>query len=173
MMTSGEIRAFRAQLSLPQQAELFDYWHSLSDSGDLPRRADFSPRDIPHLLPNICLLDMSPGPEVFRVRLAGTALREIYGREITSETLLSDGWEASRDYWRRSIEMVIREDRPAAGMLRAPSSDKDHLVQFWLRLPMQGTAPGERIILGLDISQAVSTVDKALLGPGADHCATA
>ncbi len=83
MMDRGEIRAFRAQLSLPAQVELFDYWMSLSKSGNLPAREDFSPADIPALLPNICLLDVRPAPEHFRVRLAGTALRDVYGREIT------------------------------------------------------------------------------------------
>ena len=172
MMNRGEIRAFRAQLSLPAQVELFDYWISLSKSGALPAREDLSPADIPGLLPNICLLDVLPAPDYFRVRLAGTALRDIYGREITGETLAGSGWEASRDYWRRSIELVTGEDKPAAGMLRAPSQGKDHLVQFWLRLPLRGPRPDGRMILGLDICQTISAVDESLLGGNDGQCLT-
>jgi len=170
MMTSGDIRAFRAQLSLPAQVELFDYWLSLCEGPDIPRRAAFSPGGIPGLLPHVSLLEARPEPQVFRVRLAGTALRDLHGREITSETLQSPGWDGSRDYWLRIMRMIQETRQPAAGMLRAIDSGKDHLVQFWLRLPLRGPDPQQDMILGLDVCQTVSTLDGGLLGK-ADHLA--
>lgn len=49
----------------------FEYWQSISPDGRLPSRTDFDPTDIPPLLPHLILLDVSPEPLRFRIRLMG------------------------------------------------------------------------------------------------------
>lgn len=48
------------------------YWQSKCDGERLPGRADIDPLDIPHLLPQIILLDVVREPWNFRFRLIGT-----------------------------------------------------------------------------------------------------
>ena len=56
-MAKGSVNiAFRAQLVVPEQRQLYDYWLSRTDQGLLPTRADINPADIPRLLPFISLI---------------------------------------------------------------------------------------------------------------------
>lgn len=75
---------------LPQTAEepdfvaLFEYWCRQAPAGLLPGRQHLDPLDMPRdLLPRIVLFDVEralDGPQ-FRVRLAGTKVVEMLGRE--------------------------------------------------------------------------------------------
>ena len=67
--------------------ELYAYWAGLRRSGRLPGRDDIHPDDFKRLLPTISLIDVHRNPLEFRLRLAGTGLYGVYGREITGRTL--------------------------------------------------------------------------------------
>src|SRR3546814_15466946 len=68
--------------------ELFAYWASLRGGGRLPGRRDLDPAAMKRLLPTVSLIDVARrDPPDFRIRLAGTALYSVYGREITGRTL--------------------------------------------------------------------------------------
>ena len=162
MMGQGGIRAFGAQLFLEEQRRIFDYWLALKGDADMPPRAALSPAGIPDLLPHVSLIELLPDPDVIRVRLAGTGLWDIHGREITGRTLANHDWGGNRDYWKRNYDLIRQQPRPVAGMLRAPAAGKDHLVQFWLRLPMSNGEDGGVILLGLDLCVAASKL-------GAEH----
>ncbi|MCM0019103.1 MAG: PAS domain-containing protein [Tagaea sp.] len=59
----------------PRVRELHAHWESLRPAPDLlPGRAHFDPVRVPHLLPNIWLLDIVGPPPRFRYRLIGTGL---------------------------------------------------------------------------------------------------
>ena len=171
VMEARELRAFRAQLFLEEQKRLLDYWVSRASGADLPPRSALSPADIVPLLPHVSLIEFLPRPDVIRFRLAGGALWDIYGGEITGHTLDSRDWGETAGYWRRNYEIIAKERKPAAGMLPAPAAGKDHLVQFWLRLPMAGRAGGEMILLGLDICIAASKLENGMAGNAAARAA--
>jgi hypothetical protein len=76
-------RAFRAQLVMQGQRELFDYWLRSADGRRMPARSDLDPLKVPRLLPHMGLIDLRAGPAEAAFRLAGTRLHEIYGQEIT------------------------------------------------------------------------------------------
>ena len=64
--------------------ELFAYWSSLRDGGRLPGRRNIDPRDFKRHLPTVSLTDVRHTPQRdYRLRLAGTGLYGVYGREIT------------------------------------------------------------------------------------------
>ena len=67
----------------------YDYWLSIYPKAGLPGRQHFDPMDIPGLLPNIWLLDIFRDPQSFRlrfrVRLTGTRITEISGRDATGK----------------------------------------------------------------------------------------
>jgi hypothetical protein len=134
--------AFRAQLIIAEQRQLYDYWASIAAGRSMPSRDDVSPAHFKHLLPFISLLERVDGR--LRVRLAGTRLRDIYEREITGLFLDEIDWGEKQTYWDAVYDHVTKTLRPAQGVVRGPRLDKNHLVQFWLRLPLlhEGTPAG-------------------------------
>ncbi|MFO1034256.1 MAG: hypothetical protein U1E15_09355 [Hyphomicrobiales bacterium] len=84
-----------------------------------------------------------------RVRLAGTRQREVFDREITGLTLDDLDWREKRDYWHAAFERTIHEGLPKAqDLVVAPRHDKEHLVQYWLRLPLAGADGKVAMVLG-------------------------
>ncbi|WP_119165687.1 PAS domain-containing protein [Algihabitans albus] len=71
-------------------SELYAYWSKRKRAGNLPRREDIDPVDIPRLLGNLMLLDVHRGREDthrFRFRLVGTAICDIAGADLTGRWL--------------------------------------------------------------------------------------
>ncbi|WP_341704776.1 PAS domain-containing protein [Ferrovibrio sp.] len=54
----------------------------------LPARDDFDPLDLKSVLPRLLLIAVQDDPPDFRYRLAGTATRELTGRELTGQSVL-------------------------------------------------------------------------------------
>lgn len=143
--------AFRAQLVVPEQRQLYDYWLSRSEGGTLPARADINPSHIPRLLPFLSLIDVHESLPQSRVRLAGTRLRDVYDREITGLRIEDLDLGQKRDYWMAAYQHTAVDGKPTQGIVRGPRVNKEHLVQYWIRLPL-AAADGEGIamVLGLD-----------------------
>ena len=143
--------AFRAQLVVPEQRQLYDYWLSRSDGGSLPTRADINPAHIPRLLPFISLIDVEDELPQSRVRLAGTRLRDVYDREITGLRIEDLDLGPKRDYWMAAYRHTAIDGKPTQGIVRGPRVNKEHLVQYWIRLPLAcGTGQGIGMVLCLD-----------------------
>jgi PAS domain len=138
--------AFRAQLLIPEQRQLYDYWTGKAAAG-LPARGDVKPAHFPRLLPFISLIDIENGPRRFRVRLAGTRLRDIYDRETTGLYLDEIDWGDKHDYWMAAYERIADGAKPAQGIVRGPRVQKEHLIQHWLRLPISNGSEGAGMIL--------------------------
>ncbi len=138
---------FKNQLVLPEQRQLFDYWHECANGREMPQRKDIHPSQFPRLLPHISLIDIEPDPLRFRVRLAGTRLREIYDQEITGLAVEEFDAGGPEGYWQRTYQRIMESKRPAQGAIRGPRLTKEHLVQFWLRLPLAAEAGGIAMIL--------------------------
>lgn len=143
--------AFRAQLVVPEQRQLYDYWLSCANGKDVPTRADINPAQIPRLLPYVSLLDVSADIEASRVRLAGTRLRDVYDREITGLPLAELDFGSKRDYWLAAYRHTAYEATPTQGVVRGPLLNKEHLVQYWLRLPLASAQGVVNMVLGLDV----------------------
>lgn len=164
-MKRGSELAFRAQLVIPELKELYDYWIERARDRSMPCRADIHPGDIPRLLPLLSLIDVEADPRRYRVRLAGTRLYEIYGREITGSYVDELDWGSKSDYWAAAYRRVVDKARPTQGIVRAPHESRDHLVQFWLRLPLSENGDQVTMILSYDsfipVSKAVSLTELA------------
>ncbi len=132
--------AFRSQLVIAEQRQLFDYWLEKAGDNFMPTRRDISPSHFPRLLPFVSLIERED--DRFKIRLSGTRLREIYNREVTGCYVEDLGCMDKPDYWSIAYEQIVSSARPAQGVVRGPSKTTDHLVQFWLRLPL-GSHEGE------------------------------
>lgn len=101
----------------------------------MPARADINPADIAGLLPGISILDAaSPAHIVYR--LAGTRLRDIFGQEVTGKSVFDLELGEKRTYWRAVYRKVVEDGMPMQGAVKGPVVDRDHVVLFWIRLPL-------------------------------------
>jgi hypothetical protein len=148
--------AFRAQLILREQRELYGYWWSCAQSRPMPSRYDIDPIDIPHLLPGLSLLDAGKHLTLLRYRLAGTRVREIYGTEITGRGVFESTLQHKRDYWLSVYGKVIGEGMAMQGTVRGPVAGRDHLLLIWMRLPLSGLSGDVERVLGYDAALPVS-----------------
>lgn len=144
-----------AQIGAPAAAaraheELFAYWASLRAGARLPGRRDVDPGGIKRLLPTVSLIDVIAEPLDFRMRLAGTGLYGVYGREITGRRLSDIYNTAAADYWRVELGRVVTERRPAVGVHNLAWRGASHLSILWLRLPLASDGEAVDMILGLD-----------------------
>jgi len=152
-----------AQIGAPAAAaraheELFAYWASLRAAGRLPGRRDIDPGRFKRHLPTISLIDVVGEPLDFRMRLAGTNLYGVYGREITGRMLGEVYAGAAVDYWRKELADVVRERRPAVGAHNLAWRGASHLSILWLRLPLSSDGREVDMILGFDAVIGMSQV---------------
>jgi hypothetical protein len=141
---------------IPEHLELYEYWLKKARGRRMPRRADIHPGHIPRLLPNLGLIDVEGDPTRYRIRLAGTRLYDVYGREITGSYVEDLEWGDKAGYWTAAYRRVSEGARPAQGIVRTPIAGKDHLVQFWLRLPLSEDGRAVTMILSHDAFVPVS-----------------
>jgi hypothetical protein len=135
---------------VPEQRQLYDYWLELAGDAGIPTRAAFNPARLPRLLPGISLVDVIDPIDRCRVRLAGTRLREIFDREITGLALCDLGWGEKHDYWMEAYNRTINAAEPTQGIVQGPMLGKEHVVQYWLKLPLRLSGPGVAMILCFD-----------------------
>ena len=130
--------------------EIYSYWAGLRRGPRLPGRGDIRPTDMKRLLPTVSLIDVRREPLDFHIRLAGTGLYGVYGREITGRSL-SDVYNASAaDYWREELTAVVEERRPGVGVHSLAWRGAGHLSILWLRLPLASKGRDVDMILGYD-----------------------
>jgi hypothetical protein len=127
---------------------LYDYWKGKSNDGHLPRREDIDPGALPDLLPNIFLVDIEETPRRYRVRLAGTAVAECFGEDMTGKTI--DSLDLGKD---RSAILGLYDQAAQYG---EPSYDRH---QFWTKAYGQHLSY-ERMLLPL--SSDGKHIDKLL-----------
>jgi PAS domain len=146
---------FRAQLMLEEQRRLYDVWASAAGAHLMPTRESFQPRAFGPLLPFISLIEATEGQGT-RVRVAGSALRDVFGAcpRLSLECLNAPGASST-------IARIIRDGRPACGV--APASTPNGTgVRFWMRLPL-GKDLNVQAVIGLDITlSGARTPDWAL-----------
>ena len=164
-MMSG--RAFRAQLVMQGERELFDYWLRSAGARRMPARSDLDPLKVPRLLPNLGLIDVSEGIERATFRLAGMRLRDVYGQEVTGKRVDEVYCGDSAEYWRRIHARVVEAGQPLHGVVRGPAAGRDHIVLFWMRLPLSEDGGKVDRILCHDVvdpaETARSEVERSLL----------
>ncbi len=101
-------------------------------------------------------MEISADKSRCRIRLAGTRLREIYDREVTGLHIEDLDWGDRHDYWMAAYRRTIEEGKPTQGVIRGPRLHKEHLVQYWLKLPLATIGDGVGMLLCYDYFQAAS-----------------
>lgn len=145
--------------------EFFAYWASLKAGkagGGLPARRHVDPGGIKRHLPTVSLIDVGVGPGDFRMRLAGTALYGVYGREITGKTLTEVYNSNAADYWRLELGKVVASRKPSVGLHNLAWRGASHLSILWLRLPLASNGRDVDMILGYDAVVGMSQISSGI-----------
>ncbi|WP_395672463.1 PAS domain-containing protein [Phenylobacterium sp.] len=156
-----------AQIGLPTAAaraheELLRYWATRRQGARLPARRDIDPGGFKRLLPTISLIDVAKDPLDFRIRLAGTELYGVYGREITGRTLGEVYASGAAEYWRVELVQVVKERRPSVGIHNLAWRGASHLSILWLRLPLASNGTDVDMILGYDAVVGLGQVSSGI-----------
>lgn len=121
----------------------------------MPSRADIDPAAISALLPGISILDASARPQLI-YRLAGTRLRDIFGQEVTGKSVFDLELGEKKSYWLAVYRKVLEDKVPMQGAIKGPVADRDHVVLFWLRLPLADDGATVNKVLCHDVTLPVS-----------------
>ena len=135
--------------------EMFAYWASRRQGGRLPGRDAIHPGHFKRHLPTVSLIDVAGGmldePREYRLRLAGTGLYGVYGREITGR-LIEDVYQGgAAAYWREELDKIVETRRPGVGVHNLGWRGASHLSILWLRMPLAGNGRDVDMILGYDV----------------------
>jgi hypothetical protein len=131
--------------------EMFAYWASRREDGRLPGRAAIHPQHFKRHLPTISLIDVLSEPRDYRLRLAGTGLYSVYGREITGRTLEDVFAPPAAAYWRTELDKIVESKRPGVGVHSLAWRGAAHLSILWLRMPLATNGRDVDMILGYDV----------------------
>jgi hypothetical protein len=142
------------QISTPVSAvraheEMFAYWASRRQGGRLPGRDSIQPDHFKRHLPTVSLTDVLDGD--YRLRLAGTGLYGVYGREITGRSLEDVYTQSAAGYWRQELDKIVQNRRPGVGVHNLSWRGASHLSILWLRLPLARNGVDVDMILGYDV----------------------
>jgi hypothetical protein len=123
--------------------ELYHYWRRKHRGDRLPRRADIDPIEIPGLLKNIAILEVSDEAEDFVFALAGSRIEEVHGRALKGVSLrqLQAEFEVSPSVRRYHDAVNSREPQFQRASLK--EFGKAHWSCRRLILPL--SSDGERI----------------------------
>tara|TARA_E500000318_G_scaffold34821_1_gene34084 strand:+ start:402 stop:908 length:507 start_codon:yes stop_codon:yes gene_type:complete len=128
--------------------EFAEYWMSIHPGDRLPSRTHFDPVDIPSLLPNLVLVDVTREPIRFMVKVQGTEVTRAMRRELKG-TYLDEAFPDFRQSFPHLDRVRVVETGLPLHRLGSPS------LQFALDY-----APIER--LHLPLSTDGSAVDKVI-----------
>ena len=90
-MPVSTITGRQADILHPATRSLYQVWDTIRRGRTAPLRTELDLRAIKDVLANIAIIKMHPTPPGYSFRLAGTALRTIFGKELTGTSFL-DLW---------------------------------------------------------------------------------
>lgn len=137
----------------PELQELYRLWQGLRGDRAMPARRDVDPARIPHLLPDLFLVDVLPGgpPERrYRVRLQGTAQARYHGTDWTGAFLHERTDRASADRLCAVGDQIVASRAPwmsTGNLYWLPSKPYHHFET--VLLPLSDDGATVNMILGL------------------------
>jgi hypothetical protein len=164
--------------------ELFAYWNRIRGSEPAPRRSDIEPGDIRRVLPDTFILEVISLASQ-RVRLAGTRMCSLYGREIKGINFL-DLW--SGEDVARLVEAAARVCEEAVAAVAdvdlVSARGRTASCEFLLLPLRHGHATHDRILgscavhrrpywFGTDPIASQTITGMTLIGPGEQPVALA
>jgi hypothetical protein len=127
--------------------ELYDYWNRLRRGQPAPHRSDIEPSDIRRILADTFILEVGDR-ESYVIRLAGTRVCALYGREIKSTNFLNL-WAADDREAIATLATAVSSDAAAAVLAVEGRTPRRRTVACeFLLLPLRHGKSGYDRVLG-------------------------
>ena len=78
-------------LTSDYQANILKYWQEIRGDKTMPARKDFNPLHVPDALGNLLLVDVQHDPRDYTIRLIGTNITELTGKDNTGQSASNFG----------------------------------------------------------------------------------
>lgn len=109
----------------------------------MPARRDFEPSDFPSLLPNLFIFDVLYDPRDYVLRLLGTNLVAVLGRDYTGAHFDEMYQGATAATLREQYDWVVDHKEPVYDRLDASWMEKDYISYERLLLPL--SSEGDKV----------------------------
>ena len=120
----------------PTSRMLHSYWDRIRGQRCAPERAEIEPGEIRHLLADSLILELDMPHRTATLRLAGTRVCALFGRELRASPL-SDLWgDSAADPW-RMVEIVAGDALGVVAGLRGTNTAGETIDLEFLLLPLR------------------------------------
>lgn len=129
MLVNGKSEESQAETQIlhPGSRRLYRYWEGLRGERMAARRNDIEPRELSSILPNIGIIARDVTVQVYRWRLAGTAMCGLFRQELTGRNVLERWSTFERKAISRYLATVVDDRQPCILRYRICTSQA-HLI---------------------------------------------
>lgn len=120
----------------PTSRMLHAYWERLRGERAAPERAEIEPGEIRHLLADSLILELDMAARQATVRLAGTRVCALYGRELKGLPFATLWGPHAPDPW-RLVEIVAHDTLGVVAGLRGANAAGESIDMELLLLPLR------------------------------------
>ncbi|MCJ2096584.1 PAS domain-containing protein [Methylobacterium sp. J-072] len=120
----------------PTSRMLHAYWERLRGERAAPERAEIEPGEIRHLLADSLILELDMAERSATIRLAGTRVCALYGRELKGATFASLWGSEAPDPW-RIVDIVASDTLGVVAGLRGQNTAGEAVDLELLLLPLR------------------------------------
>ena len=121
------------------QTDLIQHWHACCEVGVLPSRDCLDPGAIRTHLSSISIVQTAADGGT-RFRLAGTNLRQIFGREMRGRPM-SELDQTMFEMWSLGLARALDVQQPIGGLIKRQADS-----HAWLRLPLRANRVGALVM---------------------------
>lgn len=111
------------QISHPRARQFAARWDEWRAGRRMPLRSQLLLREIKQVIPNVLILERHPVRQSYRIRLAGTEVSKLLGRETTGENFLSLWPDDSAALIGNSLDALTGHCRPLVLTARGGARD--------------------------------------------------
>lgn len=122
-MSLSTITGRQTEILHPTTRSLYQAWDAIRRGRSAPSRDELDLRAIKDLLANVSVIERNPVKPAFTFRLAGTALRKIFGKELTGTGFL-DLWSSVEQTTIAELaSIVVSRHQPATVRFKGFAND--------------------------------------------------
>jgi hypothetical protein len=140
----------------PATRELYEYWDKQRGGAPAPERGDLEPGPIRHLIGDMFVVGCEEAPR-FPLRVAGTRICAMVGRDVKGEDLLDLFARASRRQVEDFISMATEESLATIAGVTAFTGDRLAVHLELLLLPFATSALAPQSVTGSLVTLGVPT----------------
>ena len=144
----------------PNLRRFLEYWSSKAAEGRLPGRQHIDPLEIPELLSSIVMMDVvreGDGGVRFRLRLVGTEIVALHGRDLTGHWLDEAFPSGAAEDVVTANRMVVESRQPHYWRNALHSAGREHVRYERLMCPLAADGQTVDMLIGVFAFEKIDT----------------